>query len=110
MRVFELALVSVLAITAPMFARQWAEAGLGASRSGHGVKSSAGMGPWCFGRALGRCRRPPPSRSRRMERAADCPSLGAKPLLRRVLLLWRSAGPYLLGLGSWERRLRLPLR
>ena len=60
-----------------------------------------------FGRALGsEWSEPRPA----VEPGAGLRSLGGKPSVRRLGFLWRAASADLLGLGSWECSLRLPLR
>jgi hypothetical protein len=74
------------------------------------VKCRAGVGWRRIGRALGNNWRPPRDRPRpAMERRAGACSLGATSSIRTAGLLWL-AGADLLGLGSWERSLRLSFR
>ena len=89
---------------------RWTGFGHPASRSEAGAKHSASVGWRRTGRTLGGDRRsltgwPHPA----MERGSGRASLETKPSVWSLGLLWR-AGADLLGLGSREHNLRLPLR
>jgi hypothetical protein len=111
MRVLGLALVGVLAITAPIAAhpnRPGSKMPPANARSESGVvlvwdgSGSGGHSGATEGRRTA-------GRAQQWNRAGLC-SLGVKPSIRRVGSLWGAAGADLLGLGSQRRRLRLPLR
>src|SRR5215831_5766675 len=111
MRALGLALFSVLAITPPIAVQASGPASnmrpANAGTPSNIVWAWDGSGSGGHAGVIAGHR---PNGARRMEWTRGCPALGAKPLLRRVLLLWRAAGADLLGLGSWERRIRLSFR
>jgi hypothetical protein len=82
-----------------------------ASQRGGVREYRVGVGWRRFERAFGGDWGPPHSQPRpAMEPGAGLCSLGTKPSVRRVELLWWAVSADLLGLGSWECSLRLPLR
>ena len=104
MRVLELALAGVLAVTVPIAAQAGVE--YGANQRGAGARYRAGLGWRRFRQALGGYRH---SQSRpAMEWRRGSAPLGTEPIPARMGSVRLAGCPNVLGLGSQRWRLRLP--